>query len=163
MSCRSRILKCWGPLAVCAFLLTTARPVHGQSVTTGMLSGIVIDQQNAVLPGVSITAVHQPTGTQYAAVTDTEGRFQVPNVRAGGPYTITASLSGFRDERMENVNVGLGEDRPVLFKMLLAAVSETVNVIGQAAFTTSQAGTASNVGQDAVENLPTIARSIDVT
>ena len=125
-----------------------------------MLSGIVIDQQNAVLPGVSIAAVHQPTGTQYAAVTDTEGRFQIPNVRAGGPYTITASLSGFRDERMENVNVGLGEDRPVLFKMLLAAVSETVNVIGQSAFTTSQAGTASNVGQDAVENLPTIARSI---
>ena len=93
-------------------------------------------------------------------MTDTEGRFQIPNVRAGGPYTITASLSGFRDERMENVNVGLGEDRPVLFKMLLAAVSETVNVIGQSAFTTSQAGTASNVGQDAVENLPTIARSI---
>src|SRR6188768_2526920 len=160
MSCRLRVLKYWGLLAVAAFLLTTPRPVHGQSVTTGMLSGIVIDQQNAVLPGVSITAVHQPTGTQYAAVTDTEGRFQVPNVRAGGPYTITASLSGFRDERMENVNVGLGEDRPVLFKMLLAAVSETVNVIGQAAFTTSQAGTASNVGQDAVENLPTIARSI---
>ena len=96
MSCRSRILKCWGPLAVCAFLLTTARPVHGQSVTTGMLSGIVIDQQNAVLPGVSITAVHQPTGTQYAAVTDTEGRFQVPNVRAGGPYTIGSHASRTR-------------------------------------------------------------------
>ena len=160
MSCRSRILKCWGLLAVSAFLLTTARPVRAQSVTTGMLSGIVIDQQNAVLPGVGVAAVHQPTGTQYAAVTDTEGRFQIPNVRAGGPYTITASLSGFRDERMESVNVGLGEDRPVLFKMLLAAVSETVNVIGQAAYTTSQAGTASNVGQDAVENLPTIARSI---
>ena len=93
-------------------------------------------------------------------MTDAEGRFQIPNVRAGGPYTVTASLSGFRDERMENVNVGLGEDRPVLFKMLLAAVSETVNVVGQSAFTTSQAGTASNVGQDAVENLPTIARSI---
>ena len=62
MSCRSRVLKCWGLLAVFAILLTTARPVGAQSVTTGMLSGIVIDQQNAVLPGVSIAAVHQPTG-----------------------------------------------------------------------------------------------------
>ena len=160
MSCRSKILKCWGLLVMSAFLLTTVRPVRAQSVTAGMLSGIVIDQQNAVLPGVGITAVHQPTGTQYAAVSDTEGRFQIPNVRAGGPYTLTASLSGFRDERMENVNVGLGEDRPVLFKMVLAAVSETVNVVGQSAFTTTQAGTATNVGQGAVENLPTIARSI---
>jgi hypothetical protein len=60
---------------------------------------------------------------------------------------------------MESVNVGLGEDRPVLFKMLLAAVSETVNVVGQSAFT-SHDRHRQHVGQDAVENLPTIARSI---
>ena len=49
----------------------------------------------------------------YSAVTDEDGRFRIPNVRVGGPYTVTASLSSFRDERIENVNIALGEDRPL--------------------------------------------------
>src|SRR6476660_318806 len=91
-------------------LIVVARPAWAQNVTTGALSGVVADQQGAVLPGVSVTATHEPTGTKYEAVTGAEGHFQMPSVRAGGPYTVTASLSGFKDKTEANVTVALGED-----------------------------------------------------
>ena len=65
--------------------LATAGIALAQNITTGSVTGTAVDQQGGALPGVSVTAVHEPTGTQYTATTDTEGRFQIPNVRVGGP------------------------------------------------------------------------------
>lgn len=141
-------------------LLLAARPTTAQTLTTGTLSGVVADQQGGVLPGVSIAAVHEPTGTRYEAVTGGDGRYQIPNVRVGGPYTVTAALSGFKDQKEENVNVALGEDRSLEFKMPVATVTETVNVVGQAIFNETRAGTAANIPTEAIQSLPTIQRGL---
>ena len=82
-------------LAVILAVFGPAAPSFSQNVTSGSISGVATDQQDAVLPGVTIEAVHGPTGTQYSAVTDAEGRFLISSVRIGGPYKITATLSGF--------------------------------------------------------------------
>jgi len=66
-------------------LIVCARPTFAQNVTTGNLSGTVTDQQGGVLPGATVTAVHEPTGTMYEGLTTAEGRFQMPAVRVGGP------------------------------------------------------------------------------
>ena len=136
------------------------RPAPAQTLTNGALSGNVVDQQGAALPGVTVNAVHEPTGTQYSAVTDGEGHFLIPNVRVGGPYTVTATLSGFADQKQSDVTVTLGDARAVDFKMGIAAVSETITVVGQSVFSETRAGTAANVSQAALEALPTIARSL---
>src|SRR4029453_8402580 len=99
-----------------------------QTVTTGSLSGKIADQQGASFPGASVVAVHEPTGTKYETVTGADGEYRILNVRVGGPYTVTASLNGFRTQKRELVNVALGEDRSVGFKMPIEAVTETVNV-----------------------------------
>src|SRR5205809_2946839 len=128
--------------------LSEPRPVSAQTLTTGTISGTVVDQQGAVLPGVTISALHQPTGTEYSAVTDGQGRFQIPNVRVGGPYAVAASLSGFKDQNERGLNVALGEDRAIEFKMPLATVTETVVVTAQTPLIdVSRAGTAANVGK----------------
>src|SRR5262245_40989951 len=103
----SRVLCAIGLALVLITLL--AQPSTAQTSTTGTLSGTVVDQQGAVLPGVSVTAVHEPTGTKYDAVTGGDGRYQIPNVRVGGPYTVTAALSGFKDQVEANISVALGE------------------------------------------------------
>ena len=67
--------------------LALAPVAHGQ-VTTGNIAGTVTAQGDAI-PGVTIEAVHVPTGTRYSTVTGSDGRYTIPNVRVGGPYRIT--------------------------------------------------------------------------
>ena len=127
-------------------LVAWAQPGYTQTVTTGTLTGVVTDQQGGVLPGATVTAVHQPTGTTYEAVTDTIGRFTMLNVHVGGPYRVTAQLGGFRARETGNVQVALGEARQVDFQLELATVTETVTVTAVASLVdSSRAGTASNV------------------
>ena len=46
---------------------------HAQGVTTGSISGIVVDAQKAAVPGVTIVATHEPSGTRYEATTRADG------------------------------------------------------------------------------------------
>ena len=152
----SRVVCALGLLAAVGL----AGPVSAQTLTTGTLSGTILDQQGGVLPGVTVSAVHEPTGTQYTAVTDGDGRFQILNVRVGGPYTLTAALSGFADQKQSDVTVTLGDARNVDFKLGVAALAETITVTGQSVFSETRAGTASNVSQAVLDALPTISRSL---
>lgn len=140
----------------------SARPAMAQTITTGTLSGSVVDPQGGVLPGASVVAVHTPTGTVYEAVTQTDGRFTLLNVRVGGPYTVTVKMPGFKDEAMKDINVALGEDRNVAVKLKLAGVTETVQVTAEAQMIDStRAGAGSNISNAVKEVLPTITRSIN--
>src|SRR4030095_6874952 len=46
------------------------------------MTGTVTDSTGGVLPGVTITAVHEATGNTFVAVTDSRGAFRLP-VRTG--------------------------------------------------------------------------------
>src|ERR1700731_3394025 len=104
----SRFARAIGAIA---FLVAAARPAWAQTATTGTLSGSITDQQGGRLPGATVTATHVPTGAKYDTVTGGDGRYEIPNVRVGGPYTVTASLSGFKDQEELNITVALGENR----------------------------------------------------
>ena len=41
-----------------------------------------------MIPGATVLAVHQPSGSTYEAVTQADGRFVMPGMRVGGPYTV---------------------------------------------------------------------------
>ena len=64
-------------LALCALISPVTR-ASAQGATTSGLTGVVKDPQDAVVPGVTVTAVHQPSSTTYEAVTQTDGRFFIP-------------------------------------------------------------------------------------
>jgi hypothetical protein len=86
-------------LLVCALAIV---PGQAQDVT-GTISGTVTDEQDQVLPGASVTAVHERTNQTRVAVTDTRGNFQFTNMQPGN-YTIRVELSSFRTlERQHNV------------------------------------------------------------
>ncbi|MBI4264621.1 MAG: TonB-dependent receptor [Acidobacteria bacterium] len=141
--------------------LAWAERAHAQTVTTGTIGGVVMDSQGAVVPGATVTAVHQPTGTTYETVSGRDGRFTILNVRVGGPYQVTARLAGFRDQQTGDVQVALGEERQVNFTLQPAVVTETVTVTAETTpLDTSRAGTASNVSRDAIESLPSLSRSL---
>src|SRR5829696_7498411 len=58
------------------------------------IAGTVTDPSGGVLPGVTITIVHEDTGNTFEGVTDGQGQFRIP-VRVGA-HRLTASLSGFQ-------------------------------------------------------------------
>jgi hypothetical protein len=147
--------------AVAFAMVAWASPGYAQTVTTGTITGIVQDAQGGVLPGVTVTALHTPTGTSYEAVSQGDGRFSLLNVRVG-PYQLTAALGGFRNAVLSDLNVRLGEATDVPVRMQLATVTETVVVTADVSpvFTGSHSGVTENIGTAVIENLPTINRSI---
>ncbi len=150
----------WSLPRVLCLLLFTAVSAAAQTVTTGSIAGEVTDAQGGVLPGATVTALHTPTGTSYEAVTGTDGRFSILNVRVG-PYTVSVNMSGFKDQKQENVEVQLGQERTVDFKLPLATVTESVDVVAQSSpIDLSRAGTADNIPNTVKESLPTINRSM---
>ena len=130
--------------------------------TTSTLIGVVKDATSG-LPGASVKVVHGPTGTVYGVMTNAEGRYTIPNMRSGGPYTVVVSYVGLGQEKFENVYLKLGESF-----VLNATLNETdrtleeVQIITKrdATFNSKRTGAATNVGKEQLENMPTLSRSL---
>src|ERR1035438_6830263 len=84
--------------AAIAALLLSVVPAFGQETAGGLQGFVTIKSDKSPLPGVSVEAVHVPTGTRYTTVTAANGRFVILNVRVGGPYTVSARIGGFKTE-----------------------------------------------------------------
>ncbi len=159
MSVRRRTLGVLAAMAV-ACSLGVATVATAQE-TTGGLQGVVnMRSDKSPLPGASVEAIHVPTGTRYSAVTGPNGRFNILNVRVGGPYTLTAKLAGFRTETLKNVDVALGEKRNLTFDMDLESVQQAVEVTAESMpiISPDRMGSASAVPESEIKVLPTIRR-----
>ena len=66
---------------------------RAQGVTTGAITGIVINTQQQPVGGASVIAIHEPSGTTYEGVTLADGRFSIPGMRVGGPYSVTVAYT----------------------------------------------------------------------
>src|SRR6266581_5272898 len=147
-------------LMVCALIFATT-PLFAQ-VTTGSIAGTVVsDADNSALPGVTVEAVHTPTGTRYQTVAGANGRYTLPNVRVGGPYKVTGSLEGFKPANTV-VFASLGATSEVPLRMKLAAVTETVTVTAKQdeIINPGHTGSTSAVAEKQIETLPTVNRSL---
>ena len=79
------------------FLWAACALLSAQNVVlTGSLSGRVLDQSGAVVPGASVVVQNLATGVQQTATSNRAGLYQFPALTPG-TYSITASLQGFRD------------------------------------------------------------------
>src|SRR5256885_6219834 len=85
---------------------TLALPTAGYA-QEAVLSGIVTDSTGAVLPGVTIRAVHDASGNSFEAVTDQRGAYRIP-VRVG-VFQVRAALSGFTSATRSAVEVLVGQ------------------------------------------------------
>jgi hypothetical protein len=145
-----------------ALSLVLPAALAAQGVTTGAFAGKVVDIDGNPVMGAAITIVHEPTGTEYKTLTRADGRYNVPAVKVGGPYTVTASYEGFKTETTGDLVVKLGETKEVNFTMQLATVDagEVVVTSSDSVINPYRTGASQNVAQDAIESLPTISRSL---
>ena len=160
--------KTLGLLVILALssLLWPASDAAAQGVTTSAVSGVVKDAQGAVIPGATVVAVHEPSGTTYEAVTSADGRFSIQGMRIGGPYKVTAALSGFRAEEQTAITLTLGVVQDLSFSLGVATVAETVTVTSESSpvFSSTRTGAATSVNRDELAVLPTVSGRInDIT
>jgi len=140
-----------------------ARPAVAQGTTTGAITGLVLDMQKNPVVGAAVVAVHLPSGSTYEGVTREDGRFAIPNMRVGGPYSVAVSPGtgggrAFQAQKQDHVTVNLGAATDLTFTVQ-PAVTEEVNVVGQSdpVFNPARTGAATTVTREALATLPTIA------
>jgi hypothetical protein len=97
--------------------------------TTGSISGSVLDESKAVLPGVTVDVANLGTGARRSLVTDADGRFRALNL-APGRYSVVAELSGFNKAQATNIEVQIGVDSPVTLTLGVGSVTESITVQG---------------------------------
>lgn len=136
----------------------------GAQVTTSNIRGQVTDQQGEPLLGANVLAIHTPTGTRFGAITNEDGRYNLLNLRVGGPYEITISYVGYATQQQSEVYLTLGKTFNFDAQLL-----EESQVLEEIVLTSDRAGTfgsdrtgaETSVGRREITRLPTISRSTD--
>lgn len=148
-------------LLFCPLLLLHSS-ANAQGLTTASMNGIVTDKAGKPLPGTNVVATHLPTGSIFGTSTRDDGRFNIPGMKVGGPYTVKASILGYATTTRGGINLALGQDLRIDFSLSEEAVQlGEVEAIGErnAVISASRTGASLNVSREQIERLPTIARS----
>lgn len=145
------------------FLLLCCSPLLYAQVTTATLSGIVRDPKGQPLPAATVIVEWADAGFKQVLPTRGDGRFTVPNLRVGGPYTVTVSFVNFQTSVTDNVFLELGQNNSVDIQMKeKAGELKEVTVTSRSAVTDNKkTGASTNINSRLIRSLPTISRSAD--
>src|SRR5262245_28775108 len=150
----------WFKSVIVAFIvLLVAGAVQAQQVGGSAVQGRVVDQQQAVLPGVTVTITNQDNGTFRTTVTGPDGTYFATGLQAGR-YKISAELSGFKRFTREDIGLVLGSTQTVEIRLEVGGLEEAVTVTGESPpvdLTSSKVG--GNVGSKEVLELPSPTRN----
>ena len=141
-------------IVVAALLVVPAAGYAQEAV----LSGTITDSTGAVLPGVTLKAVHEASGNSFEGVTDQRGVYRIA-VRIG-VYQITAELSGFTPVTRSGLQLLVGQTAVINLQMAPGNVTEAVTVTGQAPLLeTATSSLGGNVDPKQVQELPVNGRN----
>ncbi len=159
---RNRLARCLLLSAFCLILLLITH--HSSRITvfaqsaTATLSGTVIDQNGAVVPGVEITVMNPATALERQVTTNDAGYFTVP-LLPPGQYVVTARRSGFAPAEIRNVVLNVGDQKALQIQLKAGDISATVQVINEPLLNTESAAVSTVVDRNFAENLPMNGRS----
>jgi len=122
-------------------LLAWTTTAHAQ-VTTSAISGKVTSDKGEDLIGVTVVATNVPTGTKRGTGTELDGRFSIPNLAPGGPYSVTVTYVGYKEQTIGGVFLTLGNTTRL--NVVLVTEAQQLNevvVVGNTEATKTGAGT----------------------
>jgi len=145
--------------AVIVFCLLLWRPAFAQeTVNYASLSGRVVDQTGAVVPGARVSARQTETNIEGESTTNVEGRFRFPYLKVG-PYELAVHLDGFADAKRA-VTLTVGSAYDVSIALRVASLDAVVTVAAQAPLLeTVRSQVAATVTQTEARSLPLNGRN----
>src|SRR5437660_8911373 len=142
--------------ALCLALFATS--ATAQTVTTGSISGTVVDQNQNVVPGATVRVTSPNLISPQSATTDDSGRYTILNLPPGRySVTVEAATKGFEKYEKPNVEVNLSRTSSVDVELKPAQVGGVVNITDTsgAAVDVTANTSGSNVSTEQFSNFPT--------
>jgi hypothetical protein len=141
---------------VVVLVVSLGIPIIGHAQEAG-LAGDVTDSTNAVLPGVTIAAVHEASGNTFVAVSDQNGGYRL--ALRTGVYRITAELAGFAT-LTRRLELGVGQQAVANLQLSPSSVQESVTVTGQAPLLdVTQSKVGGNIDTRQMQEIPVNGRN----
>jgi hypothetical protein len=125
----------------------------------GSLSGRVLDQQQAAVPGAKILAVESETGAKFPTVTNGDGTY-VLTFLPPGPYSVAAEAAGFKRYVNAQVRVATNEREQLDITLEVGTIDQSVTVSAEASMLdTASSSTGQVINQRQLENMPINGRA----
>ena len=145
----------FGVALVAIFMLTVSIGFAQKSE----IQGTIMDETDAVIPGVDITVTNVETGVSRNTVTNDEGRYSVPKLFTG-TYRISMSMAGFNTQQSELL-LDAGQTTEQNFRLAVGTPSNVIEVSATSARITVTPHTVATVIEEKqIEQLPLLNRNV---
>jgi hypothetical protein len=142
---------------------TIATPAAAQQITSGV-EGRVTDESGAPIPNATVTVTDTRTGQTRTLNAGNDGNFRAGSLPPGGPYTITATASGFEGQTVEDQFINISGTTGFTFRLAASEVGGADNVIivtgARVAATQLAVGPGIAFDTQTLEAFPSITRDV---
>src|SRR5450631_184839 len=133
-------------------------PMFGQSLTTGSITGTVVDPSHAVVAGAPVSLKGLDTGSTASTTTNASGGYNFSLLRPGR-YQVSVKQSGFAGPS-QTVQVEVGQNSKADIDLSVAKGTETVEVSGTAPLINTEPSNNTAFTQEEVAQLPSAGGDI---
>jgi len=142
-----------------AILLMSAAVAVAQT-NRGAISGTVLDQSQAVVPGASVTVTNLGTNETRKLNAAPNGTFLVNDLEPV-LYSVSVAAPGFNQTVVDKVKVDTASIATVNVTLKAGSVDTRITVAAEAATVNTDSGTASNtISERQIEDAPLLNRSV---
>lgn len=99
--------------------------------TRSVIFGIIIDPQNAAVPGATVSVVNRETGTTSKLTSNSTGYFEANLLMPGG-YEVAVEAPGFKKVVRKDINLPVSWRQELNFTLEIGSLNDTVSVTGEA-------------------------------
>jgi hypothetical protein len=141
----------------CAFILILGCALSlPAQITTGEITGTVMDQSGAGVVGATISAVCPNTNQTRSVISGSAGEYQLSDL-AICVYKVSVSAQGFKTT-VRNVTVAVAQETKADFRLQLGERTETITVEGASPLVEFSPGVNNEVDTKSIVDLPTEGR-----
>ena len=141
------------------FMLCACIGAFGQAGRGG-ISGVIADSGGAIVPGASVSAKNDATGTTRTTVSNAAGLYSFVSLSPGS-YDVSAIAKGFAISVQKNVSVSVDQISTINFKLSVGSVNQVVTVNSATELVdTSNSTVGQLIGSATIDRVPLLTRNV---